>query len=249
MIPSTRRKFSFATVAPLLLTLVSLPSLASLAACGAPAAAAAPPLASSVTPSGADVARPPAPLDSAAELALALEAAPAPIAAKAGVYVLGPAGFESARKSENGFVCLVERSSPAAREPQCLDPEGVRTFLPRIMMVASLRAKGKSEPEIREAVKAAFANGTLEGPRRPGVDYMLSTHNIVTVDPEKGIAVPFPPHLMFYAPNMSNADIGSDGSPASPVFVVNEKSPHALMIVPVPTGGAGVGHSHAPPPP
>jgi hypothetical protein len=70
---------------------------------------------------------------------------------------------------------------------------------------------------------------------------MLSPHNVVAVNVEKGIAVPFPPHLMFYAPNMKNSDIGSDGSPASPVFVVNESTPHALMIVPVGAGGA---HSH-----
>jgi hypothetical protein len=243
MFPSRKRNASVVIASALLAV--------TLLACAAPPAAAPAP----VTPSRADVPAPGAPLaplpplDRASELALALEAAPAPIAAKAGVYVLGPAGFESARRSENGFVCIVERSSPAAREPQCLDPEGVRTFLPRILMVASLRTKGKTEPEIRAEVKAAFASGALEAPRRPGVDYMLSPHNVVTVDVEKGIAVPFPPHLMFYAPNMGNSDIGSDGSPASPVFVVNEKSPHALMIVPVPTGGAGMGHSHAAPSP
>jgi hypothetical protein len=183
-------------------------------------------------------------MDREHEMTLALEAAPALITAKAGVYVLEKAGYVSARKSENGFVCLVERTVPSAVEPQCLDPEGVRTFLPRILMVATLRAQGKSEPEVRSAVKEAFAKGKLEAPKRPGVDYMLSPHNVVAVDVEKGIAVPLPPHLMFYAPNMKNADIGSDGSPASPVFVVNESTPHALMIVPVPEKGAAGAHAH-----
>ena len=50
---------------------------------------------------------------------------------------------------------------------------------------------------------------------------------------------------MFYAPNMTSADVGSDGSPASPVFIVGEKTPHALTIVPVPAGGPGGGHNHA----
>jgi hypothetical protein len=51
--------------------------------------------------------------------------------------------------------------------------------------------------------------------------------------------------LMFYAPNMTSADVGSDGTPASPVFVVDEKTPHALMIVPVPAGSPGsAGHVH-----
>jgi hypothetical protein len=174
------------------------------------------------------------------EMALAISAAPPPVAAKAGVYVLDKTGYVKARDSQNGFYCIVEHRIPSAVEPQCLDAEGVKTFLPRILFTAELRAKGKPEPEIRAAVKKGFADGKFKAPKRPGVDYMLSTHNVVTIDEEKGVAVPFPPHLMFYAPGMTNADIGSDGSPQSSVFVVDEKSPHALMIVPM---GAG-DHSH-----
>ena len=92
-------------------------------------------------------------------------------------------------------------------------------------------------------MKAAFASGKLKAPKRPGIIYMLSPHNVVTIDETKGVAVPFPGHLMFYAPNMTS-DIGSDGTPASPVFIVDEKTPHALMIVPVPAAGAGGGHVH-----
>jgi hypothetical protein len=107
-----------------------------------------------------------------------------------------------------------------------------------------MRVEGKSEPEIRHAVEEAFSSGKLQAPKRPGVDYMLSSHNGVAVDVEKGIAVPFPPHLMFYAPNLTNAEVGSDGTPASPLFVVNENSPPALMIVPV---GGGDGHARGHP--
>jgi hypothetical protein len=185
-----------------------------------------------------------APLSRDQEIALALEAAPAAVSAKAGVYVLEKAGYVSVRPSQNGFVCVVERTVPSAIEPQCLDAEGVRTFLPRIQMVAALRAQGKTEAEIRKAVKDAFTRGELVAPTRPGVDYMLSPHNVVAVDVEKGIAVPFPPHLMFYAPHLTNAELGSDGTPKSPLFVVNEGTPHALMIVQVPTGGDAQSHAH-----
>jgi len=182
----------------------------------------------------------------AQEIALALEAAPATVAAKAGVYVHDKDGYTEARASQNGFVCLVDHRIPNAVEPQCMDAEGVKTFLPKYLLVASLRAKGTPEPEIRQAVKGGFASGKLEAPRRPGIIYMLSPHNVVTIDEVKGVAVPFPGHLMFYAPNMTSADVGSDGTPASPVFVVDEKTPHALMIVPVPSGGGpgGGGHVH-----
>jgi hypothetical protein len=178
------------------------------------------------------------------EIALAQSAAPPAVAARAGVYVLEKSGYVKVRDSQNGFVCIVEHRVPAASEPQCLDAEGAKTFLPRILMVGALRAKGRPEREIRDAVKKGFADGQLKAPQRPGIDYMLSTHNVVTIDEEKGIAVPFPPHLMFYAPGMTNADVGSDGTPGSSVFVVDEKSPHALMIVPVPTGPGAAQHAH-----
>jgi hypothetical protein len=176
------------------------------------------------------------------EIALALEAGPPSVTAKAGVWVHDKTGYVQARESKNGFVCVVDHRIPKAVEPQCLDAEGVKTFFPRLQLVASLRAKATPEPEIRKAVKAAFANGTFVAPSRPGVIYMLSPHNVVTIDEEKGIAAPFPGHLMFYAPNLTSADLGSDGTPASPLFVVDERTPHALMIVPVPAHGAG--HDH-----
>ena len=177
------------------------------------------------------------------EIALALEAAPATVTAKAGVWVHDRTGYVKVRESQNGFVCVVDHRIPNASEPQCLDAEGVKTFFPKYQLVASMRATGKSEVDIRNAVKAGFKSGTLKAPSRPGVIYMMSPHNVVTIDEVKGIAAPFPGHLMFYAPNLTSADLGSDGTPASPLFVVDEKTPHALMIVPVPTDG-GAGHAH-----
>jgi hypothetical protein len=177
------------------------------------------------------------------EIALALEAGPPSVTAKAGIWVHDRTGYVKARESQNGFVCLVDHRIPAAVEPQCLDAEGVKTFFPKYQLIASLRAQGKPEPAIRAAVLAAFKDGRLKAPSRPGVIYMLSPHNVVTIDDVKGIAAPFPGHLMFYAPNLTSADLGSDGAPTSPLFVVDEKTPHALMIVPVPAGMPG--HTHA----
>ncbi|MFN0061879.1 MAG: hypothetical protein ACKVPX_05105 [Myxococcaceae bacterium] len=184
-------------------------------------------------------------MDRQSEVALALSAGPKSVADGAGVYVLEKAGYVKVRDSKNGFVCVVDHRIPNAVEPQCMDAEGVRTVLPRVLLVASLRAQGKSEAEIRRAVKAAYADGTLKPPTRWGVDYMLSTQNVVTVDAEKGIAAPFPPHVMFYALDLTNADIGSDGSPTSPVFIVEEKTPYALIISAVPAGAPS--HAHTAP--
>ena len=67
---------------------------------------------------------------------------------------------------------------------------------------------------------------------------MLSTENLVPN--EKGVAVPFPPHVMFYAPYLTKAelgvdrtDLGADGNPNAAAFVAGEGTPHALIIVPV----------------
>jgi hypothetical protein len=63
---------------------------------------------------------------------------------------------------------------------------------------------------------------------------MLSAENVVPND--HGVTAPFPPHVMFYAPFMTNADIGSEGQGGGPVFVAAQGTPYALIIVPVPTG-------------
>jgi hypothetical protein len=177
------------------------------------------------------------------EIALALSACPQSAAGGAAVYVLEKNGYVKVRDSGNGFTAIVQHSLPAAQEPRCMDAEGTRTHLARILKVAELRAQGKSAEEIKRLLADALARGVLQAPTRPGVDYMLSTENVVTVDEEKGIVRPFPPHVMFYAPYLTNADFGSDGKPSSPIFVVAEGTPYALVIVPVGTHGAP---SHAP---
>ena len=183
-------------------------------------------------------------MDREKEIALALSACPKSVASKAAVYVLEKSGYVKVRESQNGFTAIVQHSLPTSQEPQCMDAEGTRTFLPRILKVAELRAEGKNPEEIKRFVADAFAKGIFQAPTRPGVDYMLSTENVVTIDEAKGIVAPFPPHVMFYGPYLTNADLGSDGNPAGPAFVAGEGSPHALIIVPV-GAHADQGHSSA----
>ena len=180
------------------------------------------------------------------EIALALSACPPSVAGKAAVYVLDSSGYVKVRDSQNGFTAIVQHSLPTSQEPQCIDAEGTRTLLPRMLKVAELRAQGKSPDEIKRFVADAFAKGVFQPPTRPGVDYMLSTENLVPNT--RGIVVPFPPHVMFYGPYLTNADLGSDGdlgpdgTPAGPAFVAGEGTPHALIIVPV---GVHTGPGHA----
>lgn len=185
-------------------------------------------------------------MDREKEIALALSACPPGLTEKAAVYVLGASGYIKVRESGNGFTAIVQHSVPGAQEPQCMDQEGARTFLPRMLLVAELRAQGKSREEIQRAVAEALAKGALQPPHRPGVDYMLSAQN--QIPNEKGVVISFPPHVMFYGTNLTNADIGvdketlgADGNPMGAAFVAGEGSPFALVIVPV---GARDGMTH-----
>jgi len=116
------------------------------------------------------------------EIALAFSACPPSVASKAGVYVLEKSGYVKVRDSRSGFTAIVQHSLPTSQEPQCMDEEGTRTFLPRVLKVAELRAQGKSPEEIKRFVADAFAKGVFPTPTRPGVIYMLSTENLVPND-------------------------------------------------------------------
>jgi hypothetical protein len=167
-------------------------------------------------------------------MAAALEAGPPGVQQGAGVYVLTPTGYELARASQNGFHCSVQRSFPDTFEPQCLDAEGSVTLLQQMLLQGNLRMKGGDTDAIRQAVNQAWADGTLRAPQRPGINYMLSTRNRVPVD-AAGTVIPYRPHLMFYAPYLSNADLGIEMGPGVPAFIINEGKPSAYVIVPVPT--------------
>lgn len=183
-------------------------------------------------------------MDRQHEIALALSSCPTSLVEKAGVYILEASGYVKVRDSQNGFTAIVQHSVPGAQEPQCMDAEGARTILPRILKVAELRAEGRSPDEIRSFVAEAFAKGIFQPPRRVGIDYMLSTENVVPDD--RGVVAPFPPHVMFYGPFMTNADIGSAGqNGGGPAFIAAQGTPYALIIVPVPAGTAtGPVHHH-----
>jgi hypothetical protein len=173
-------------------------------------------------------------MDRQKETELALSACPAAVAGKAAVYVLEKAGYVKIRDSQNGFTAIVQHVLPNSQDPQCMDAEGTRAFLPRYLKVAEWRAQGKTSEEIKRLVADAWAKGAFRAPIRPGVDYMLSTENRTPDD--KGTIVSFPPHVMFYAPYLTNADLGAEGQHGGgPFFVAGEGTPGALIIFPVGT--------------
>ena len=175
----------------------------------------------------------PNPLPRAEEIAAALEAGPPGVQQGAGVYILTATGYELVRESQNGFHCIVQRSFPDTFEPQCLDAEGSATLLQQVLMRGNLRMEGAGTEAIERRVNQAWSDGTLRAPQRPGINYMLSSRNRVPVDATGGV-IPYRPHLMFYAPYLTNADLGIEMKPGVPAFVINEGQPSAYVIVPVP---------------
>jgi len=166
------------------------------------------------------------------EIALAESAGPAGAVKAATIYLLGEAGYEIARSGTNGFSCLVVRSRPDTLEPICYDPEGTTTHLPADLAEARLRGEGKAEEAIGREMAEGFKTGAYRAPRRAGVAYMLSEENRV-FNGEK--VIPYPPHVMIYAPYVTNQDIGADFSSPWHPWVLEEGTPGAYIMVVVRT--------------
>jgi hypothetical protein len=168
------------------------------------------------------------------ETRLALSAAPEHLTAEAGVLALTVNGFTTVRESRNGFTCVVNRDHPLNRKPTCYDAEGTATVLPKVMFVGEQLLAGVPLDEIIAKVGAKFASGEFISPRRPGIAYMLS-HEIRRFNPGTGEVGSFPPHIMFYGPNLTNADIGAAPPQARAEHAwlpfVGYQGPHGFIIV------------------
>ncbi len=163
------------------------------------------------------------------EIELALSAAPAHLRDDATVLVLEPAGFVKAREGTNRFTCLVTRAGGDVF-PVCYDEEGTRSVLPVDLDDTKLRLQDVSGSEIDRQIAEGFRNGRYRAPTRPGISYMLSPIRY-KIDEQGHIVRSAPnPHIMFYAPYLSDADIG--GVRGSMAYI-NKVGPHGMMIVPV----------------
>jgi mannose-6-phosphate isomerase-like protein (cupin superfamily) len=172
------------------------------------------------------------------EITLALAAAPAHLRDGAAVYVLESNGYVLARKGANGFTCLVHRDHPMNQKPTCWDREGSETIVPAVLREGELLMQGKPLPEVRAEIKKGFDSGAFIAPRRPGVAYMLSNSNRNFNRQTGGVDI-FPPHVMFYAPNLTDADIGSKGDGEGGLPFIAYQGPHGYMITLVPQPNPG----------
>jgi len=153
------------------------------------------------------------------ETRFALSAAPPHLRGNATVYLLDPAkGYMLNRKGSNGVSCIVVRSDwqfevPFRNDiywPVCFDTEGSRTLLQDYMKTAELRASGMDANHVHREVTKKFGASDYPNPSRTGIAYMIApVMRGFTAAPEpKTMNMP---HYMFYAPNLTDADIGGNG--------------------------------------
>src|SRR6202451_783301 len=175
------------------------------------------------------------------QITLAESAAPAEVSSKATVYVLGSKGYEKAREGTNGFSCFVGRHfvkpTETTVEPTCFDAEGSRTLLLVYLHGEELRSGGKSEADIKADVANGYKEGRFKYPSKPGFLYMMSSENRLGPTSDSGTGS-FPPHLMFYAPNMTTKDIGFDSQPKLSYLGMTNPGAGDNLIVVLPTAPA-----------
>jgi hypothetical protein len=158
------------------------------------------------------------------EVRLAENALPKELRAGATVLVMEAEGYVKVRQGTNPFTCLVSRRG-GNFYPVCFDEEGTRTILPEFADDAVLRSKGASDEEVRRHIAQGFEEGRYRPPSRPGVAYMLSPATYML---EGGKLTRGFPHTMFYAPFLTNTDIG--GIVGRTAFV-DRPGPHGMIIV------------------
>lgn len=163
------------------------------------------------------------------EIEFALNGAPKPLRENATVLVLESTGWVTAKEGQNAFTCLVSREGGDVF-PICWDREGVKSLMSVALDDSTMRLKGMSGAEVDRQKAEGFKSGKYRAPARPGVAYMLSPMRY-KIDEKGSIVRSAPlPHVMFYAPNLTDEDVG--GGRGQPVFI-NNVSPQGMMIVPV----------------
>src|SRR5438552_11839296 len=165
------------------------------------------------------------PLPRDLEIQLALSALPPHLRDDATVYVLNPdRGFEVARKGTNGFHALVARTGDDSFRgtwllkeyrddilyPISFDEAGAKAQLRVFLDAAEMQAKGTRPEELKRIIQERYKTKYYKAPERAGVSYMLSPilRTYTNPDQNEDVVTANVPHVMHFAPNLSNQDVG-----------------------------------------
>lgn len=151
------------------------------------------------------------------ETRFALSALPPAMRDQATVHLLDPEqGYQLSRQGSSGVTCLVERTAWELADfrndiyiPLCYDAVGTKTYLKAIMDAATLRAQGMNAGALKAEIENRFRTKTYTVPEKPGLSYMIAPVMRTVGPPDMKVHTMPMPHLMFYAPNVKNEDIGA----------------------------------------
>jgi hypothetical protein len=151
------------------------------------------------------------------ETQFALSAVPPALRDHATVYLLDPKkGYQLSRQGTSGVTCLVERTAWERADlrddiyvPLCYDAAGSKTLLKVIMDAATLRIQGMSPAALKAEIESRYKNQTYQAPAHAGLSYMIAPVIRTWTMPDWSVHTMSMPHLMFYAPNITNEDIGA----------------------------------------
>jgi hypothetical protein len=189
------------------------------------------------------------PLPRALEIQLALSALPPHLRDNATVYTLNPdTGFDVARHGANGFHAFVARTGDDAfrgswllteyREdilyPIAFDTAGSKAQMRVFFDAAEMQAKDTPPAELKKLIKDRYKIGYYKAADRAGISYMLSPILRTYENPEESDTVVTlnHPHVMYYAPDVSNEDIGG-GKPGGMYPHAIHHGPHGYIVQPL----------------
>ena len=165
------------------------------------------------------------------EEALALSAMPVELRDRASVYVLKESGYEKTRSVDDAFNCLVTRNHPRSIVPLCFDEAGSKAILPSSIRRGEMSQQGFTNQQFMADREARVTSGEV-GPAAPGISYMVSDFNYIYFSRNDRIGK-VPPHTMYYAPYVTDEDIGGSvarGSQRKGLPFINDPGVHGMMV-------------------
>lgn len=170
------------------------------------------------------------------EIELARSAAPKSISESAEVMVLGPKGYTTVEKGNNGFLCLVERSwgaatddpefwNPKVRSPICFNLSARRSVVASYLLKTGLVLAGKSKTEIVRALAAALDSKEVPGLEPGAMCYMMSKQQYLN---DRGKS--WHPHLMFFVQGDAAGSWGANLE-GSPVIAANDPEERITIMM------------------
>jgi hypothetical protein len=157
------------------------------------------------------------PMPAKLETQFALSAVPPALRERASVFLLDiKKGYFLSKQGSSGVTCIVQRTDWELADyrndiyfPLCYDTAGTMTYLKTIMDAAALRAQGMGPAALKAEMEKRYRDKIYKAPEKAGLSYMVGPLMRTVGPPDMKVRTMAMPHLMFYAPGVSNADIGA----------------------------------------